>query len=410
MAEHNLGYADLLRGDLVSALRHMDAVRPMLAAAQPGRGRDLQPGPGRGADGGRADPQWPGRAGRGGSDVRPAPPAPTPRRGRADDRARGPAARPGARPSPRPAPPGSVRPRRSARSAAEGRGAGARRRGPARPAPAVDDHARRRARGGAGRARPPRGGPSTSASTRRSSYSGAETTRRRGAGCAAIKVPADRAARRTTADRDVRAGPGRADRPAGGALGHLRAGLGELHDWQSSFGSLDLQTMVTGHGIRLAVRGLRVAVRRVPPRCCSSGRSGPGRWPAGCSRCGSRPMRRPRQTWPSSAGWPPRRTRPVRRLPVRPSCDRRCASARGSAAAPVRTPTRPLSPPCSSDWAPAAPWWPTSSRRYRVVSLVVTDVDATTHDLGPGRRSTRSSEACFPTSTWRPPSCRTCSP
>jgi tetratricopeptide (TPR) repeat protein len=30
MAEHNLGYADLLRGDLVSALAHMDAVRPVL--------------------------------------------------------------------------------------------------------------------------------------------------------------------------------------------------------------------------------------------------------------------------------------------------------------------------------------------------------------------------------------------
>ena len=30
MAEHNLGYADLLQGDLVSALDHMDAVRPVL--------------------------------------------------------------------------------------------------------------------------------------------------------------------------------------------------------------------------------------------------------------------------------------------------------------------------------------------------------------------------------------------
>jgi tetratricopeptide (TPR) repeat protein len=30
MAEHNLGYADLLSGDLVSALHHMDAVRPVL--------------------------------------------------------------------------------------------------------------------------------------------------------------------------------------------------------------------------------------------------------------------------------------------------------------------------------------------------------------------------------------------
>ena len=35
MAEHNLGYADLLRGDLVSALVHMDAVRPTLLPLSP---------------------------------------------------------------------------------------------------------------------------------------------------------------------------------------------------------------------------------------------------------------------------------------------------------------------------------------------------------------------------------------
>ena len=46
---------------------------------------------------------------------------------------------------------------------------------------------------------------------------------------------------------------------------HLRRGLADLHEWQSSFGSLDLQTMVTGHGRRLAVRGLRVAVASRSP-------------------------------------------------------------------------------------------------------------------------------------------------
>ena len=35
MAEHNLGYADLLQGDLVSALHHMDAVRPVLLPLSP---------------------------------------------------------------------------------------------------------------------------------------------------------------------------------------------------------------------------------------------------------------------------------------------------------------------------------------------------------------------------------------
>jgi len=49
------------------------------------------------------------------------------------------------------------------------------------------------------------------------------------------------------------------------ALMHLRSGLGELHGWQSSFGSLDLQTMVVGHGARLARRGLALAVESGKP-------------------------------------------------------------------------------------------------------------------------------------------------
>jgi tetratricopeptide (TPR) repeat protein len=66
-------------------------------------------------------------------------------------------------------------------------------------------------------------------------------------------------------DRDVRAALAeRSGRPAA-ALGHLRRGLADLHEWQSSFGSLDLQTMVTGHGRRLAVRGLRVATESKSP-------------------------------------------------------------------------------------------------------------------------------------------------
>ena len=58
-------------------------------------------------------------------------------------------------------------------------------------------------------------------------------------------------------DRDVRAV---AAVRARDALAHVRAGLDELHAWQSSFGSLDLQTNVVGHGVRLAVRGLSLAV------------------------------------------------------------------------------------------------------------------------------------------------------
>ena len=44
------------------------------------------------------------------------------------------------------------------------------------------------------------------------------------------------------------------------SFAQLRAGLSELHAWQSSFGSLDLQSGVVGHGRQLAVDGLRMAV------------------------------------------------------------------------------------------------------------------------------------------------------
>ncbi|MET0467715.1 MAG: hypothetical protein ABWZ87_03170, partial [Aeromicrobium sp.] len=43
-------------------------------------------------------------------------------------------------------------------------------------------------------------------------------------------------------------------------LAHLRRGLDLLHDWQSSFGSLDLQSSLVGHGRGLAVEGLSLAV------------------------------------------------------------------------------------------------------------------------------------------------------
>ncbi len=61
--------------------------------------------------------------------------------------------------------------------------------------------------------------------------------------------------------RDVRAAAAQAAGRRSAALNHVRAGLDDLHAWQSSFGSLDLQTNVVGHGVRLAVRGLSLAVR-----------------------------------------------------------------------------------------------------------------------------------------------------
>ena len=82
---------------------------------------------------------------------------------------------------------------------------------------------------------------------------------------ASIRVPARAPLGVRLRERDVRAALAeRAGRRAD-ALRHLRHGLADLHEWQSSFGSLDLQTMVTGHGRRLAVRGIRVAVASGSP-------------------------------------------------------------------------------------------------------------------------------------------------
>lgn len=66
-------------------------------------------------------------------------------------------------------------------------------------------------------------------------------------------------------DRDVRAEVAAANGHRARALEHLRAGLSDLHAWQSSFGSLDLQTGVVGNGRRLAERGISMAVESGRP-------------------------------------------------------------------------------------------------------------------------------------------------
>jgi len=66
-------------------------------------------------------------------------------------------------------------------------------------------------------------------------------------------------------DKDVRAELGAAEGRRADAHRHLRAGLSDLLTWQSSFGSLDLQTGVAGHGTRLGVRGLALAVESRRP-------------------------------------------------------------------------------------------------------------------------------------------------
>jgi tetratricopeptide (TPR) repeat protein len=82
---------------------------------------------------------------------------------------------------------------------------------------------------------------------------------------ASIRVPARAPLGVRLRERDVRAALAERTGRRADALAHLRRGLADLHEWQSSFGSLDLQTMVTGHGRRLAVRGLRVAVASGSP-------------------------------------------------------------------------------------------------------------------------------------------------
>ena len=49
------------------------------------------------------------------------------------------------------------------------------------------------------------------------------------------------------------------------ARDHVAAGLQDLHAWQSSFGSLDLQSTLVGHGRALALQGLRLALEERSP-------------------------------------------------------------------------------------------------------------------------------------------------
>jgi tetratricopeptide (TPR) repeat protein len=60
--------------------------------------------------------------------------------------------------------------------------------------------------------------------------------------------------------REVRADLERARGRKRSSYSHLRSGLEELHAWQASFGSLDLQSGVVRHGQQLAIDGLRMAV------------------------------------------------------------------------------------------------------------------------------------------------------
>ncbi|MFT3968775.1 MAG: tetratricopeptide repeat protein [Micropruina sp.] len=78
-----------------------------------------------------------------------------------------------------------------------------------------------------------------------------------------LSVPRDAGLSTRLLAYEVRA---RGRRRPGDALRVLRAGLDELHQWQSTFGSLDLQTATVSHGERLAERGLELAVSTGRPQ------------------------------------------------------------------------------------------------------------------------------------------------
>jgi len=60
--------------------------------------------------------------------------------------------------------------------------------------------------------------------------------------------------------QEVRAELARAKGQRKRALDHVRSGLADLHAWQASFGSLDLQSTMVGHGNALARLGLQLAL------------------------------------------------------------------------------------------------------------------------------------------------------
>lgn len=65
--------------------------------------------------------------------------------------------------------------------------------------------------------------------------------------------------------REVRAEVAAAGGRTRDAMQHVRRGLADLHSWQSSFGSLDLQSSLVGHGRQLALQGLALAIENGRP-------------------------------------------------------------------------------------------------------------------------------------------------
>ena len=344
-AEHNLGYARFLRRRPGRGAARHGRGAPRPRAAQPGDRGDLRPGPRRGADGGRADRR---RA----APRSLAPRAPTARAGCGNARRRPSSPWPAACCSTRP---GAGAGGRAARAAALRAPASARRGGAGRGGRA----------GGRGRARSPRARPAGRGRGARRGLDGAGARLGarhgpppRGHGCCSRRGDLDEArgpagarcgsiARSPLAvrllARDVRAELADAEGRRAAPWTTCGPGSPTCTRGRARSGQPRPADDGGGAGHRLGVRGLALAVGVATPRCSWSGRSGPGCWPAGSSRCALRRTTRSSPTWPScgaaQASTAPRPSPPSREAELR------AAGARaGLAAARLRRGGRPLLP------------------------------------------------------------------
>ena len=184
--------------------------------------------------------------------------------------------------------------------------------------------------------------------------------------------------------RDVRAELASLQGRRSAALAQVRCGLAELHAWQSSFGSLDLQTMVVGHGTSLARRGLALAV--------DSGRASVlYEWSERARMLASRiqPVRAPSDEQMASDLAELRRLAtpedgarvpyPRRAEEIRTRVRERAWQLRGSGEVAEPAPLSEVQARLGADTALVA-WVVTQDR---VTALVVDSEVATRHDLGP---------------------------
>ena len=162
--------------------------------------------------------------------------------------------------------------------------------------------------------------------------------------------------------REVRSELARARGDRRHARDHVRAGLADLHAWQSSFGSLDLQSTLVGHGRALALQGLRLALEEGSPALAYEwseraralvGRVTPVRPPADEQQAGRSPS--------CGSCTPPTRHRTQPMAGVSTSCATGSVSRAGTATAAARSASPRPSRRSRPSWPPPTPVsWRTS--------------------------------------------------